>query len=124
MVCLRQVEEPIMKSLLLATTVATIAVAAYGTASAGDAPQRALAPITVQSGQRVDCTPPSAAPACAALHAQIRRHFTRREFGMLFGARTSYPESLTSYQRVNERFHTFVRDFAANEEPSVAVAAR
>lgn len=113
-----------MKSTLLAIGLATIAAAACGSAIAAENSQRELAPITVEPGQRVDCTPPSSAVACASLHAQIRAHFSRREIGVLFGARTSYPESLTSYARMNERYQAFVRDLAATGDTNVAIAAR
>ena len=111
-----------MKSLLLAISMTT--TIACGAANAADTPQRVLAPITVQDRRHAECTPPSSDATCASLHAQIRRHFTQREYGMLFGARTTYPEAATSYARVNERYLAFVRDFGASEEPSVAVAAR
>ena len=112
-----------MKSLMFAIPVAILAFAACGSASA-DTPSRLLAPITVQPGQRINCTPPSSAAACSALHAQIRQHFSRREIGVLFGARTSYPEALTSYTRMVARYEAFVRDREAAGEASVAVAAR
>lgn len=70
-----------------------------------------------------DCTPPNAldTPLCAAWQDTIRRHFTEREIGMLFGAATSYPEYRTSYSRVKERYQWLQDDFAANYAPVVVV---
>ncbi|HEY6941895.1 hypothetical protein [Dokdonella sp.] len=107
---------------LTAIVVATIATGACHSALAGST-QLPLEAITVQS-QQVDCTPPSSSPACSELHAQIRLHFSPREIGMLFGARTSYPEASTTYERVNLRYVALVREIAANVRGADAVAAR
>ncbi|GAA0722654.1 hypothetical protein [Dokdonella soli] len=109
---------------LLAITIITSLCAASGLAGAGDNPQRTLAPITVQRGQANDCTPPSSDKACATLHAQIRHDFSKREIGMLFGARTSYPESLTSYGRVHARYESFLRDVDMYGAENVALVVR
>lgn len=106
-----------MFNIALATIIATVC------GSAGAA-QRELEAITVHS-RHVDCTPPSSAAFCSALHAQIRSHFTMREIGVLFGARTSYPEAQVAYERLNARYQNLVREVAANVAPtSRAVAAR
>jgi hydrogenase maturation factor len=111
-----------MKTSLFAIGLTTLAAATCcGTATAA---QHELASITVQSRQ-IDCTPPSASAMCSALHAQIRSHFNLREIGMLFGARTSYPEAQTSYLRVHERYQTLVREVAVVYGASdVEVASR
>jgi len=72
----------------------------------------------------VDCTPPSSSALCSALHAQIRSQFSLREIGMLFGARTSYPEAQTAYDGLHVRYRNLLREVAANIAPSDAVAAR
>ena len=69
-------------NIALATITATVCGGAAANA------QRELEAVTVQSHQ-VDCTPPSSSALCSALHVQIRSHFTMREIGVLFGARTS-----------------------------------
>ncbi len=107
---------------LHAIVVATIAAGACDSALAGNS-QRQLEAVTVQS-QQVDCTPPSSSALCSALHAQIRLHFSPREIGMLFGARTSYPETSTTYERVNLRYASLVREVAANFRGADAIAAR
>lgn len=70
-----------------------------------------------------DCTPPNAvdSPLCAAWQDTIRRHFTDREIGMLFGAATAYPEYRTTYSWVKERYQWLQYDFAANYRPVVVV---
>lgn len=71
-----------------------------------------LAPVQVQ-GSTVDCTPPSSSAVCSAWHAEIRRNFTPREIGMLFGARTSYPNYAASFDRVQARYNALQGEFAA-----------
>jgi len=119
--CLRQDEEKTMKALFniaLATITATVCGGAAANA------QRELEAVTVQSHQ-VDCTPPSSSALCSALHAQIRSHFTMREIGVLFGARTSYPEAQTAYEGLNVRYQNLMREVAANiTSTSDAVAVR
>ncbi|MGN6518802.1 MAG: hypothetical protein ACTHK2_05175 [Dokdonella sp.] len=107
---------------LHAIVVATITAGACDSALAGNS-QRQLEAVTVQS-QQVDCTPPSSSALCAALHAQIRLHFSPREIGMLFRARTSYPEASTTFERVNLRYALLVREIAAEFHGPGAIAAR
>jgi hypothetical protein len=95
-------------------------IAATGFAHAAD-PQAPLSQVTVRpavSATRsaapkltLDCAPPNSAQACAAFHAEIRRNFTQREIGMLFGGATSYPEYRTSYSRVVARYDNFARSY-------------
>ena len=66
-----------------------------------------------------DCTPPNDAKECADFHAAIRRTFSNREIGMLFGAAAAYQEYPTSYDRTRARYAAFVRNV---EESGVAVA--
>jgi len=107
---------------LFSIATATLTAAMCASAIAGSN-QRELEPITVQSRQ-VDCTPPSSSTLCSALHAQIRSQFSLREIGMLFGARTSYPEAQTAYDGLHVRYRNLLREVAANIAPSDAVAAR
>ena len=81
-----------------------------------------LAPVKVQGNTEsiaAVCTPPNDSQECAAFHAAIRRSFSPREIGMLFGAATAYQEYLTSNDRVHAKYAAFVRDV---EENGLAVA--
>lgn len=102
--------------------IATITAATCASAIAGGN-QRELEPVTVQSRQ-VDCTPPTSSALCSALHAQIRSQFSLREIGMLFGARTSYPEAQTAYDGLHVRYRNLLREVAATIAPNEALAAR
>ena len=80
-----------------------------------------LAPVKVQGNAQAiaDCAPPNDSKQCADLHAAIRKNFSTREIGMLFGAATAYQEYLTSNDRLRAKYATFVRDV---EESGLAVA--
>jgi len=69
-----------------------------------------LAPVTVHKDlfSTAACQPPGYTPECAAFHAAIRRNFSTREIGMLFGAATAFQEYPTSYERVRARYDAFV----------------
>ena len=84
-----------------------------------------LAQVTVHQDRfsTADCTPPNASRECADFHAAIRRNFSTREIGMLFGAATAYQEYPTSYDRVRAKYAAFLRDVDQNGL-AVAVAAR
>jgi hypothetical protein len=113
-----------MKSLLiLGVTTALLAVSGLCSA-ASDTLQRTLTPITVSHGTPLDCTPPSSEEACAFMHAQIRHVFNKREIGMLFGARSSYPEYLASYEHVSQRYQAFLHDLGEYGERHVALVIR
>jgi hypothetical protein len=84
-----------------------------------------LAPVTVHqnTSSTADCAPPNDAKGCAQFHAAIRKNFSMREIGMLFGAATAYPEYLTSNERVRAKYAAFVRDIEQNGL-DVAVASK
>jgi hypothetical protein len=69
------------------------------------------------------CKPPSDFAMCAEWHRVIRRNFTPHEIGMLFGTATSYPEYVTSYSRVKERYDRLRNEFAVNYSPANAVVS-
>ena len=99
-----------------------IATALFAIAGvAGAAERQSLATVNVKG---LDCTPPNAANVCSAWHEEIRRNFSVREIGMLFGAATSYPESLTSYNRVKERYEKLQNSFAATHLSTEGIAAK
>ena len=104
------------------TTLALIAaIALCGSAAAAE--RQNLDAVNVHSSG-LDCTPPNASAVCSAWHEEIRRNFTRREIGMLFGAATSYPEYRTSYSQVKDRYDRLSGEFAANWQIGSAVAAK
>jgi hypothetical protein len=84
-----------------------------------------LAPVNVQGNTQAiaDCTPPNDSKECADFHAAIRKNFSTREIGMLFGAATGYQEYLTSNDRVHAKYAAFVREVEENGL-AVAVAAK
>jgi hypothetical protein len=59
------------------------------------------------------CTPPDSRAVCVAWHAEIRRNFTAYEIGMLFGARTSYPNYGASLDRLQARYNALQSEFAS-----------
>ena len=112
-------------------TLIALALCAAGFAIAGHAaetgvvtPAQALQNISIHGGVAPpfateerplgDCTPPSDLASCEALHKALRAAFTRRELGMLFGAASSYPEYLTAYDFVRERYATFLNEYETN----------
>ena len=106
---------------LLASPLIALLAIAPALALAGNGPQSTLAPITVQQDLQHDCTPPSADRECAALHRQIRHTFNKREIGMLFGSRTSYPEYPIAYPRASARYQAFLRDVRTHGIERVAL---
>jgi hypothetical protein len=85
-----------------------------------------LASVQVQGSSQsitTECTPPNHSQECADFHAAIRRNFSTREIGMLFGAPTAFAEYRTSDERVRARYAAFVRDVDANGL-AVAVATK
>ena len=86
-----------------------------------------LASVRVQgSAQSIagECTPPSDSQECADFHAAIRKNFSTREIGMLFGAASAYQEYLTSNDRLRAKYGAFVREVEQNGLAAVAVAAK
>ena len=84
-----------------------------------------LAQVTVHQDTfaAAECTPPNDSQDCADFHAAIRRHFSTREIGMLFGPATAYQEYPTKYASVRARYAAFLRNIDENGL-AVAVAAR
>ena len=83
-----------------------------------------LAPVSVQGSNNTqsiaaECAPPSAAKACADFHAAIRKNFSTREIGLLFGAATAYEEYLAGNDRVHAKYAAFVREVNENGVASV-----
>ena len=78
-----------------------------------------LAPVNVRSNAIADCTPPSDSQDCTDFHAAIRKNFSTREIGRLFGAASAYPEYLTGNDRLRAKYAAFVHEVELN---GVAVA--
>ena len=80
-----------------------------------------LAAVTVHEDRFAasDCTPPNDSKECADFHAAIRRNFSTREIGMLFGAATGYQEYPTAFERTRAKYAAFLRNV---EEGGLAVA--
>lgn len=93
-------------------TIILFAAIGLSAASVIAAAGQSLAPVNVNAQLKVDCTPPNSQAVCAAWHEAIRRSFSQREIGMLFGARTAYPEYLTSYAKVKARYDALQGEFA------------
>ncbi len=105
--------------IIAIATTSLLALSAV--ASAG----QELQPVTVRSVNIADCTPPTSAKVCDAWHAQIRSNFNQREIGMLFGARTAYPEYRTSFTSVENRYNHLLISFAAlNNVSAKSLAGR
>jgi hypothetical protein len=81
-----------------------------------------LASVSVRGNPQsiaTECAPPNDARECADFHAAIRKNFSLREIGMLFGGASAYQEYLTSNDRLRAKYAAFVRDV---DEGGVAVA--
>jgi len=109
--------------------ITAVALAAFGMAHAADDtkiyPQLNVthsASKNVQSGYSMDCTPPNSAEECAQFHREIRKNFSSREIGMLFGASTAYAESRSASTWVAQRFENFAR--AYDEQHLTAFASK
>ena len=98
---------------------------AFAGAFGNSATAQELQSITVHEMHLTDCTPPASFAVCDAWHAQIRRNFSPRQIGMLFGARTAYAEYRTSFADVEDRYNRLLATFAANNDvPVQALASR
>jgi hypothetical protein len=111
-----------MKRTILSITLGACLIFASTLAAAGE--RQSLATVDVNGSSLSDCAPPNDRAACAAWHKEIRRNFTSRQIGMLFGAATSYPEYKTSYSKVKARYDRLQGEFAANYAAANSVAAR
>ncbi|HMM58178.1 MAG: hypothetical protein DYH18_07520 [Xanthomonadales bacterium PRO7] len=86
-----------------------------------------LSTVSVQGIDKMSaaCTPPDSRAVCSAWHEEIRRNFTPREIGMLFGARTSYPNYAASFDRLQARYSALQGQFAATHAKELnAIAAK
>ena len=100
---------------LSAITIAIIlAGSAGGAFAAGQG--KVMPAVNVQAAGVAACTPPNdtTGHACDAYDQFLRANFSRREIGMLFGASTSYPESLTGgIDRLHKRYDALLQQYIA-----------
>ncbi|MBS0570267.1 MAG: hypothetical protein JSS28_06655 [Proteobacteria bacterium] len=108
-------------------TSIAIAVGMLATTSLAGAAGNQLTPVKVEGSTQLAaaCTPPNDSAICSAWHAVVRANFTPREIGMLFGARTSYPNYGASFDRIQARYNVLQGEFAATHAIEMnAVAAK
>ena len=92
--------------------VAIVLAGVAGSAVAGN--QQAFPRVDVSATANLTCEPPSDIPACEHYHRWIRANFSEREIGMLFGARTNYPENLTGgIERLHGRYQALLQEYVA-----------
>lgn len=104
-----------MKTRLL---VSVIALGIFGIAQARQDqvyPQvNVVHPSSANAGARgysMDCAPPNTAEECAQFHKEIRKNFSTREIGMLFGASTAFAESRSAAPWIAQRYDNFARAY-------------
>ncbi len=103
-----------MKSQAITITVAMVLAGFAGSALAGS--DQTLAPVYVSAADIATCTPPAYELACENFHRMIRANLTVREIGMLFGASSSYPESLSGgVERARRRYDGLVHEYLAEQ---------
>ena len=105
----------LLSALAISTPLA--AQTSLGAVSVHQAPQKA-----VQRVHSLECAPPNSALDCAKFHGEIRRNFSAREIGMLFGPSSAYAEYRSSYSQVAGRYDRFARNY--DERNLTAFAAR
>lgn len=104
---------------LSAITIAIILAGAAGIASAAGQ-GKVMPEVNVQAAAISACMPPNGATghACDAYDQFLRANFSQREIGMLFGYRTSYPESLTGgIERLQKRYDALLQQYLAAQSP-------
>lgn len=108
-----------MRTRMIATAIALSAFGLGALSAGAHAADSQLRTVTVHpstakaapKAYTLDCAPPNSAQECGAFHQAIRRNFSNREIGMLFGASTAYPEARAGYGRVAERYDNFARTY-------------
>ena len=95
-------------------TLAVLMISTSGAAFASGSVQDGTLPgITVKQDSnllRKECKPPAYGVACAALHAQIRQNFSKREIVLLFGAASALAEYRTTYASTQARYEEFLHE--------------
>ena len=112
----------LMLGAVLSAALSATAVAGTRGYAPGDDVLSVQGSIVASRGD-AECRPPSSSVACAQFHDEIRRSFSTREIGMLFGAATSYPEFRTSYSRVQGRYERLRSELALDYGQPAKVAS-
>ena len=111
----------VLGAALTAVLSASVAAHAAGSAPGEDAVSVQSSVVTGYADDTGKCLPPSSSAACAEWHEEIRRSFSTREIGMLFGAATSYPEFRTAYSRVRTRYERLRSELPVADNRSASV---
>ena len=111
----------VLGAALSAVLSASVAAHAAGSAPGEDAVSVQNSVVTGDADNAGKCLPPSSSAACAEWHEEIRRSFSTREIGMLFGAATSYPEFRTAYSRVKTRYERLRSELPVADNRSASV---
>ena len=113
-------EDPLQVSEVIIMKLSAIYIAIVLAGSAGVAfaagQGQVLPSINVEATGNSACTPPngSTSHACDAYNQMLRANFSPREIGMLFGYRTSYPESLTGgIDRLHKHYDVLLQQYIA-----------
>jgi hypothetical protein len=106
-------EVNVMKLSTISIAIVLASVAGIASAAGQDT---VMSPINVAGASVAECAPPNdhTGHACDAFNQMLRANFSPREIGMLFGARTSYPEYLTGgIDRLQRRYQVVVQEYVA-----------
>lgn len=117
-------EVTIMKLHVLPISIAVAIAGICGVASAAQQSET-LPPITVQGLPVGTCVPPNGHTRheCDAFNQLVRANFSAREIGMLFGNRTSYPESRTGgIDRLQRRYQAVMQAYVAAQQAALKAA--
>jgi hypothetical protein len=105
-----------MKLSAISIAIVVAGVVGVGSAAGQD---RSMPTIVVSGAPASECAPPNDTTGhrCDAFNQMIRANFTAREIGMLFGASTSYPESLTGgVDRLQRRYQAVLQGYVAAQQ--------
>jgi hypothetical protein len=122
---LLQVQEVTTMKLHAITISIAIALAGFAGIASAAGQSETLTPVEVLGPPIGQCTPPNdtTGHACDTFNQMVRANFSPREIGMLFGARTSYPEHLTGgIDRLQRRFQAVVQAYVAQQQAATHAA--
>jgi len=111
----------VLGAMLTAVLSASAAANTAGSVPGEDAVSVQSSVVASYADDPGKCLPPSSSSACAEWHEEIRRSFSTREIGMLFGAATSYPEFRTAYSRVKTRYERLRSELPVADNRSASV---
>lgn len=103
---------------LSAISIAIVLAGVVGVASAAEQ-GKVMQTVNATALSSAGCLPPNdtTGHACDAFNQLIRSNFSRREIGMLFGASTPYPESLSGgIDRLQRRYQAVLQEYVAAQQ--------